>query len=82
MPHPLWYSAVLHRQLVAYSRQLVDQHHPIVKTNPQKIERKHCTWRTRIQCLARKAMGFSKSVLMPDTGFGMLINRYKFGRAI
>ncbi|MGD1862717.1 MAG: IS1 family transposase [Leptolyngbyaceae cyanobacterium] len=65
-----------------YQRQLDVQQHPIGKTTPQKIGRKHRTWRARIQCLACKAIGFSKSVLMHDTGFGMLINRYKFGRAI
>ena len=66
----------------AYSRQLDPQQHRVGKTNPQTIERKHLMLRTRIKRLARKTIGFSKSVLRHDTVIGLFINRYEFGRAI
>ncbi|WP_309224461.1 IS1 family transposase [Halomicronema sp. CCY15110] len=66
----------------AYSRQLDPQQHTVGKTNTQRIERKHLTLRARIKRLARKTIGFSKSVLLHDTAIGMFINRYEFGRAI
>ncbi|NEQ45307.1 MAG: hypothetical protein F6K00_17930 [Leptolyngbya sp. SIOISBB] len=66
----------------AYSRQLDIQQHTIGKSNTQKIERKLLTLHTRIKYLARKTIGFSKSVLMHDTVIGLFIDRYELGWAI
>jgi insertion element IS1 protein InsB len=45
----------------------------------QRIERKHLTWRTRLQRLARQTLCFSRSTVMHDTVIGLFINRYEFG---
>ena len=61
-----------------YERHLEPANHFIGKRNTQRIERKHLTLRTRIKCLARNTICFSKSVLMHDTVIGLFINRYEF----
>ena len=66
----------------AYLRLLEAEQHTVGKANTQRIERQHLTLRTRIKRLARKTIGFSKSVLMHDTVIGLLINRHEFRRAI
>jgi insertion element IS1 protein InsB len=66
----------------AYWRRLDPQQPTVGKANTQRIERKQLTLRTRIKRLARKTIGFSKSVLMHDTVIGLFINRHEFGRAI
>ena len=66
----------------AYERQLDPEHHRIGKENPQKIERKHLTLRTRIKRLARKTICFSKKEQMHDVVIGLFVNRYEFGRAV
>ena len=63
----------------AYQRHLEPQIHQIGKRNTQKIERKHLTLRTRIKCLARKTICFSKSPQMHDIVIGLFVNRYEFG---
>jgi len=64
------------------SLRLLDaKQHTVGKANPQRIERKHLTLRTRIKRLAGNPICFSKSVLMYDTVIGLLINRHEFGRA-
>jgi insertion element IS1 protein InsB len=50
----------------------------IGKTNTQKIEKKHLTLRTRIKCLTRKTICFSKSEEMHDIIIGLFINNLSF----
>jgi insertion element IS1 protein InsB len=66
----------------AYQRHLAPIEHEVSKHNTQQIERKHLTLRTRIKCLARKTICFSKSIEMHDTVIGLFINRYEFGLAV
>lgn len=66
----------------AYERKLPASQHTISKSNTQKIERKHLTFRTRIKRLARKTICFSKLEKMHDIVIGLFINRYEFGRAL
>ena len=49
------------------------------KINTQKIERKHLTFRTRLKCLARKTICYSKSLKMHKIKFSLLINYLEFG---
>jgi insertion element IS1 protein InsB len=65
-----------------YERHLPASAHTVGKSNTQPIERKHLTLRTRIKRLARKTIGFSKSVFMHDTVIGLFVNRYEFGTPI
>ena len=48
------------------------------KRNTQKIERKHLTFRTRLKCLARKTICYSKSLEMHKIKFSLLINHLEF----
>ena len=48
------------------------------KRNTQKIERKHLTFRTRLKCLARKTICFSKSLRMHIIKFSLLSNHLEF----
>ena len=48
------------------------------KKNTQKIERKHLTFRTRMKCLARKTICYSKSLEMHKIKFSLLINHLEF----
>ena len=66
----------------AYTRHLDSDVHSSGKRNPQKIERKHLTLRTRIKLLVRKTISFSKSTQMHDLVIGLFVNRYIFGRAV
>jgi insertion element IS1 protein InsB len=63
----------------AYERLLNPAEHTVDKRNTQRIERKHLTFRTRINRLARKTICFSKSVVMHDAVIGLFINRFEFG---
>lgn len=63
----------------AYARQLSQLQHTVSKSNTQKIERKHLTFRTRIKRLARKTICFSKLERMHDIVIGLFINRHEFG---
>ena len=65
-----------------YDRHLPAASHTSGKVHTQQIERNHLTLRTRIKRLARKTICFSKSVLMPDTGIGLFVNRYEFGNPV
>jgi insertion element IS1 protein InsB len=65
-----------------YARHLPASAHTVGKLHTQQIERKYLTLRTRSKRLARKTPGFSKSVLMPDSGMGLFVNRYEFGTPI
>ena len=65
-----------------YERHLPASAHTVGKSNTQQIERKHLTLRTRIKRLARKTIGFSKSVFMHDTVIGLFVNRYEFGTPV
>jgi insertion element IS1 protein InsB len=62
-----------------YNRHLDLQQHSIGKTQTQKIERKHLTFRTRLKRLVRKTICFSKSMLLHDIVIGLFVNRYEFG---
>lgn len=66
----------------AYERKLDPEQPTIGKENPQKIERKHLTLRTRIKRLARKTIGFSKTAQRHDIVIGLFVNRYEFGLAV
>ena len=66
----------------AYTRHLDVEVHSPGKRNPQKIERKHLTLRTRIKRLARKTICFSKTTQMHDIVIGLFVNRYAFARAV
>lgn len=63
----------------AYERKIPENQHTISKSNTQKIERKHLTFRTRLKRLARKTICFSKIKMMHDIVIGLFINRYEFG---
>lgn len=48
----------------------------------QPLERNHLMWRSRIKRLARKAICFSKSIVMYNMVIGLFINYYEFGRTV
>ncbi|MDR2202798.1 MAG: IS1 family transposase [Nitrososphaerota archaeon] len=52
------------------------------KRNTQRIERKHLTFRTRLNRLTRKTICYSKSLEMHTTLFGLLINTLEFKRKL
>lgn len=66
----------------AYQRHLDPEKHCPGKRNTQRIEPKHLTLRTRIKCLMRETICFSKSAQMHDIVIGIFINRYEFGRTV
>ena len=66
----------------AYERHLVPAGHCPGKRNPQQIERKHLTLRTRIKRLVRKTICSSKSPQLHDIVIGLFVNRYEFGIAV
>ncbi len=66
----------------ADERHLDPAFHTVGKANNQTLERKHLTLRTRIKCLARKRICFSKSEWLHDVVIGLFINRYEFGLVI
>ena len=49
------------------------------KTNTQKIERKHLTFRTRLKRLTRKTICYSKNLNMHKIMVSLLINCLEFG---
>jgi insertion element IS1 protein InsB len=61
----------------AYQHPLEPANHISGKTWIQKNERKHLTLRTRIKQLARKMIGFSKSVAMHDTVSDLFIYHFE-----
>ena len=63
----------------AYQRHLDPTLHAVGKCHTQQLERKHLTLRTRIKCLVRKTICFSKSTQMHDLVIGLFFNRYEFG---
>ena len=65
-----------------YNRHLEPEQHTVGKTQTQKIERKHLTFRTRLKWLTRKTICFSKSILLHDIVIGLFINRYEFGMLV
>ena len=65
-----------------YQRHLPPAQHIVGKLTMQKIERKHLTLRTRLKCLARKTLCFSRSRVMHDLLIGLYMNRVEFGRPI
>ena len=52
------------------------------KRNAQRIERKHLAFRTRLKCLARRTVCYSKSLDMYKIVFGLLINVLEFGNKL
>ncbi|MCL2173454.1 MAG: IS1 family transposase [Candidatus Bathyarchaeota archaeon] len=52
------------------------------KRNTQRIERKHLTFCTRLKCLARRTVCYSKSLDMHKVVFGLLINVLEFGNKL
>ena len=65
-----------------YQRHLPPAQHTVGKLTMQKIERKHLTLRTRLKCLARKTLCFSRSCVMHALRIGLYMNRVEFGRPI
>jgi insertion element IS1 protein InsB len=65
-----------------YNRHLHPEQHTVGKTQTQKIERKHLTFRTRLKRLVRKTICFSKSIRLHDIVIGLLVNRYEFGMVV
>ena len=64
----------------AYERLLPESKHIIGKANTQGIERENLNFRTRIKCLARKTICFSRSEEIHDKVIGELIEREHFQR--
>jgi len=62
-----------------YNRHLDPEQHTVGKTQTQKIERQHLTFRTRLKRLVRKTICFSKSMRLHDIVIGLFVNRYEFG---
>ncbi len=52
------------------------------KKNTQKIERDHLTLRTRIKCLARKSICFSKNKTIHKTVIASFINIFFWNRPL
>jgi insertion element IS1 protein InsB len=65
-----------------YDHHLEPEQHPVGKTQMQKIELKHLTFRIRPKRLVRKTICLSKSVLLHDIVMGLFINRYEFSMLI
>jgi len=65
-----------------YQQHLPPAQHTVGKLTMQKIERKHLTLRTRLKCLARKTLCFSRSCVMHALRIGLYMNRVEFGRPI
>lgn len=61
-----------------YQRHLPAEKHLITKRYTQSIERQNLNFRTRIKRLARKTLGFSKSIEVHDKVIGEFINRMFF----
>src|SRR5262245_16491297 len=61
-----------------YQRHLPPAQHTVGKLSMQKIERKHLTLRTRLKCLARKTLCFSRSRFLHDLLIGLYMNRVEF----
>ena len=66
----------------AYQRYLPTEKHEEGKQKTQRIERKHLQLRSRIKCLARKTICFSKSEEMHDLVIGLFLNCNEFGLLI
>ena len=65
-----------------YQRHLPPEQPTVGKLTMQKIERKHLTLRTRLKCLARKTLCFSRSCVMHDLLIGVYMNQVEFGCAV
>jgi insertion element IS1 protein InsB len=65
-----------------YTRHLNPAQYTVGKTQTQKIERKHLTFRTRLKRLVRKTICFSKSIRLHDIVIGLFVNRYEFGMLV
>jgi insertion element IS1 protein InsB len=65
-----------------YNRHLNPEQATVGKTQMQKIERKHLTFRTRLKRLVRKTICVSKSIRLHDMGIGLFVNRYEFGMLV
>jgi insertion element IS1 protein InsB len=63
----------------AYERHVDSEKHEVGTQHTQKIESKHINLRTRIKCLVRRTICFSKTTIMHNLVIGLFINRYEFG---
>jgi insertion element IS1 protein InsB len=61
-----------------YPRHLSRETHAVGKPHTPKSERQPLPWRTRIKRLARKTIGFSKSIMRHDIVLGRFMNRDEF----
>ena len=73
-----WYTA----GAGVYARPLPACAPPVGTAPTQQSERNPLTLRTRSKRLARKTMWCSTSGFRPDTGMGLLVNRYEVGTPI
>jgi insertion element IS1 protein InsB len=62
----------------SYRKYLPSDKHVISQGEPQRIENKNLTLRTRIKRLTRKTICFSKSEELHDGVIGMFINKHCF----
>jgi insertion element IS1 protein InsB len=63
-------------------RDLGPEQHTVAKTQTQKMERKHLTFRTRRKRFMRKTICFSHSMRLHDIVIGLLVNRDEFGMVV
>jgi hypothetical protein len=73
------YSPFLYRWYRCVQLSPRSQTHTVGKTQTQKMERKHLTFRTRLKRFVRKTICFSKSMRLHDIVIGLFVNRYEFG---
>lgn len=65
-----------------YSRYIPKDKLIVSKKNTQQIERNHLTLRTRLKRLARKAICFSKNLIIHIAVIGTFINLYFFDKLL
>jgi insertion element IS1 protein InsB len=66
----------------AYARHRDAEEPTPGKRHPQKIERRHWPWRTRMTRVVRTTSGVSKATPMHDIVMGWFVTRSTFGRAV
>ena len=65
-----------------YHRDLGPAQHTVGKTQTQKMERKHLTFRIRRKRFMRKTICFSQSMRLHEIVIGLLVNRDEFGMLV
>ncbi|CND75957.1 Insertion element iso-IS1n protein insB [Yersinia intermedia] len=62
----------------SYAREVPKDNHLTGKIFTQRIERNNLTLRTRIKCLTRKTICFSRSIELHEKVIGAFIEKYMF----